>query len=426
MAEIYGPFDSGVGANFRESEWSEMFRHMVSDGIVPGYLNSLQVHADNTGMQVKVKSGAVYTRGHWYRSDAERTLAITAAHATLARWDLVILKLDWTNNLITVEVKTGTAAASPADPALTQNTSLWETALARVIVPAADGIISADQVTDLRVFSKTETINQLINPGFEIWQRGTGPFTANNAYAADRWQLTVATSTVSVSRETANVKDSLYSAAITYTHSGGGSVTLRQILEDIARYKGRVVTYSKWIKSSVVGTVKLRINDGTNNYDSPYNTSIGWELLTITAFIPTSATVLTAMLRFDVASCVCYADNGVLVISPTPADFTPFDPPIDLMRCQRYYQISNFSNAFIVQQHAGAGVALYFWTPFAVEMGGVPTMTKVGTFTVTNCGQPSVYSGDKRGFGWTFTVTAAGVGQVQGTGSAYFSAEWNP
>src|SRR5262245_43092534 len=42
---------------------------------------------------------------------------------------------------------------------------------------------------------------QLTNGGFEIWQRGAGPFTASGAYTADRWVLSITTGTASVTRQ---------------------------------------------------------------------------------------------------------------------------------------------------------------------------------------------------------------------------------
>lgn len=155
MTKTFIPFDSGAGASVFTAQWSKMMRTQFKDGVISNYLNDLQVYADSTGMQVKVKSGAGWIKGHYYENDLEEILAITAANATLARWDLVVLEVDWTkaDNQMIARVITGTPAASPALPALTQNTSVWQIPLAKVVVGAAVSTIIAGNVSDLRVFA---------------------------------------------------------------------------------------------------------------------------------------------------------------------------------------------------------------------------------------------------------------------------------
>src|SRR6266516_2712368 len=72
-----------------------------------------------------------------------------------------------------------------------------------------------------------KSVNQLVNGGFEIWQRGTGAFAANAAYTADRWQIgIVGTDTLSVSKNTANVDTgSIACAACTFTLGTGAGAT---------------------------------------------------------------------------------------------------------------------------------------------------------------------------------------------------------
>src|SRR5439155_10376677 len=67
--------------------------------------------------------------------------------------------------------------------------------------------------------------NLLVNPGFDIWQRGNGPFTATGAYSADRWIHNLAgTDTLSISKHTtaANLDTgSIASAACTFVLGTG-------------------------------------------------------------------------------------------------------------------------------------------------------------------------------------------------------------
>jgi hypothetical protein len=148
MTESSYPFDN---ADVYEAQWSQMLRQAaICNGYVPLHLNELLVYADSTGMQVKVKTGSAWIMGHFYMTDAELTKAIAASDATNPRWDIVVARLDWTNNLISIAVVTGTPAGSPSVPAVTQSTSVWEIKLAKVYIGATVTTIAADKVTDQR------------------------------------------------------------------------------------------------------------------------------------------------------------------------------------------------------------------------------------------------------------------------------------
>lgn len=155
----YAPFDSGAGANAMEVLWRKMMQHNHGDGvlasnILPASENEMSCYADNTGMQVKVRVGQVWLKGHWGESTSEKTLPISAAHATLDRIDRVIARAVYTTSStpgrIELDVITGTAAASPIAPPLVTNTSKCEIPIAKVTVQAAASSITADRVTDER------------------------------------------------------------------------------------------------------------------------------------------------------------------------------------------------------------------------------------------------------------------------------------
>lgn len=153
--DVYLPFDTGPGANVTEDGWRKMMRHVngSQSGVCKGFQNDMQVYADSTGMQVKVKTGECLMRGHYGSNDTEKILPIAAAHATLARIDRVIIRADFLNNVISLEMLTGTAASTPAAPAVTQSSTIWETSLATVSVAAASVTVAAAAVIDDRVFT---------------------------------------------------------------------------------------------------------------------------------------------------------------------------------------------------------------------------------------------------------------------------------
>lgn len=153
--DTYAPFDAGPGANVMEDTWRKMMKHMTRgrSGVLKGETLNCEVFGDSSGMQVKVRTGEVWIRGHWGEITSTKTLTLTAAHATLSRIDRVIARVDFSDNNIELDVLAGTAASSPTAPAVTQNSSLWEVSLATVSVPAADTSIGSNQVTDNRFYA---------------------------------------------------------------------------------------------------------------------------------------------------------------------------------------------------------------------------------------------------------------------------------
>lgn len=159
MAVTYFPFDAGAGAAVTESQWNQMARLWLRTGVARGQLNEFATFADSTGMQVKVPSGQAWIEGSFVQSDAQTTLAIGTAHATLARIDRVVLRRDSVGNTIALVVLAGTPASTPAPPAITQTASTWDLPLAQVLVPAAAATITAGNVTDERTFAQNVDVD---------------------------------------------------------------------------------------------------------------------------------------------------------------------------------------------------------------------------------------------------------------------------
>jgi len=150
MAQSAWPFEN---IDTSESQFSQWARN-IGEGVKGSSGGTeLKVYGDSSGMQVKVPAGFAMVRGHYYSNTAIETVAIAAAHATLARIDSVVLELDPSANTILLTVLTGTAASTPAAPTLTQtDTGVYQIRLANVAVAAAATTISAGNVTDTRTF----------------------------------------------------------------------------------------------------------------------------------------------------------------------------------------------------------------------------------------------------------------------------------
>lgn len=156
MATRYYPFDSGQGGAVTEQEWSKMTRHWMNTGVIQGGLNNFEVYADSTGMNVKVKSGEAWIKGHYFESDEEEVLPFAQADGSNPRIDRVVIRLDWGENRIELAVLQGVPAVSPVAPALTQNTARWEISLARIRVDAGVNTIPNNKVTDEREYTGSQ------------------------------------------------------------------------------------------------------------------------------------------------------------------------------------------------------------------------------------------------------------------------------
>lgn len=138
---------------------------ILEEGVFGKAANSYKVAQDTgSNMQVKVGSATAFDRAAvrvdfspnpvviCRHENATQTLTIPAAHGTLARKDIVILRvydnaLDSSGNSYSdLEVIQGTAAGSPSEPALPSSAIK----LAVVDVPAADTAITNSQITDSR------------------------------------------------------------------------------------------------------------------------------------------------------------------------------------------------------------------------------------------------------------------------------------
>lgn len=268
--------------------------------------------------------------------------------------------------------------------------------------------------------------NLLTNGGFEIWQRGAGAFTADAAYTADRWAISLgAASTISVTKAGVGIADtttdagSRYSAKVVYTHAAASSLR-QKFTEDSATaegVQGKTVSLSLRVKASVANAVRLAIFtwDGANaqtQYGSYHTGGGAWETLTVSLALDTDITSASVWIELG-ASGTFYMDNAMLVVGSVPADYKPLHPTDEMARCQRYYEVLGSSGG-------APAVVLRNYTPNATEVSGqwlsfqtrkalIPTVTKVGTWSVSNCNQPTVQNPSEQGVELVMISTAGGM-----------------
>lgn len=148
MAETYWPFESGSGSASGEDRWMSMAPLWALDGVTT---SSGLLVSTISGRNVQVAVGSAWVHGAYYTNDAAKTLAIAANASGNPRIDRVVLRRDLTANTVTALVVSGTAAASPTVPALTQvSTGIWEVPIAQY--RAESGFTNTDplKLTDER------------------------------------------------------------------------------------------------------------------------------------------------------------------------------------------------------------------------------------------------------------------------------------
>lgn len=261
-------------------------------------------------------------------------------------------------------------------------------------------------------------LNLLTNPGFEIWQRGTGAFTADAAYTADRWQITIGgTSTMSVSRDSANADaGSLYCAAVTFTFNA--TSYLKQKIEDFSQLRGRTMTFSARVKCSTASKVRLALDTtgaGSLSYSAYHSGSGNYETLSVTVALSGTGTGQAAYFVFD-GSCTAYLDNATLGTAGLPVAYVPLHPADDLARCQRYYEVLGGANQAIALYSWAASITnFYFTLGLKAEKAVAPTVTKNGTWALeVNTTGPTVLGGGTRSV-TAYITTTVGTGGRYGT-----------
>lgn len=152
MAVTYGFFDSVNGdRTYNADQISNYFLKLISNGVFATPSNSMQVVA-LSDMNVNVTAGWGFINCKWINNDSLYTLQLDAADIVLNRIDRVVLHLDTSAayRSITIQVKTGTAAATPTAPALTRSGSVYELSLAQIYVAAGATAITQAEITDER------------------------------------------------------------------------------------------------------------------------------------------------------------------------------------------------------------------------------------------------------------------------------------
>jgi len=278
---------------------------------------------------------------------------------------------------------------------------------------------TAGSVTNAMLGPDVARANLLTNGGFEIWQRGNGPFTANGVYSSDRWRQDLSgSSTLSVSKASSGSSGTptAPNGALqgTYVHNAESFVTQYLVQADkVDLLAGRSITFAMDVNANAANAVRLRLatnGTGSLNVLSAFAAGDGaWHRLSVTGLVPNDATTVTVGISL-MASATFYLNDAMLVVGSQAANYVPLHPADDLARCLRYYEIlGETPNEFLVVGYTGAGMNDCRVYGYKARKAVAPTATKNGTWNITNCGQPTVQTAGVSSVAVQTNVTALGA-----------------
>ena len=164
MAMVSWPFDSTVTYDgqgnpiyakaYSSDVLANILRKYFRNGVFTDEEGCFQV-LENGGMRVQVSPGHCLIQGRHGYNEAAATLTVSNADPALPRIDLVVLRLNLGVSALSIEpfIVTGSTAVSPAAPALTRNSTVYEIALAEIHVAAGASAITQAVITDTRLDS---------------------------------------------------------------------------------------------------------------------------------------------------------------------------------------------------------------------------------------------------------------------------------
>jgi len=282
-------------------------------------------------------------------------------------------------------------------------------------------IVTADLANNSVTQAKLDTSvplsgnrNVLINGSFELWQRtNSSEYTAQASAewkAPDRWwtaQLSTV-STLIVSRQTADTSFLQYGCRVQRKagQTGTGTIYLGQVLESSMskRFSGQQATLSFYVKkgANAPSTFNVVVYSGNGTDQSSGSLfSAGWT--SGAAIIDQSVTPTTTMTRYSYTFSVGSINQLGVWFKWTPSgtagadewfqfegvqleigsQVTPFEQrlhPIELMLCQRYYQVvASGANAGIGNVTYTNTNTLEGYIHLPVQMRTTPTLASQTT-----------------------------------------------
>jgi hypothetical protein len=300
--------------------------------------------------------------------------------------------------------------------------------------------------------------NRIINGDMKVAQRGTSfsntaPGSLINHYTLDRWfaYRSAYANNTSVSRQT-GFGGSQY--CLRHGRTAGDTITgallVGQIIESVnmADLQGQTVTLSFWARAGANysgGSLSVAVVTGTTADEGATTFISGWAGIS-TAPISTTQAITSTATRYTftgtvpsnalemffylvwtptgTAGAADYIEITGVQLEPgtkaTPYEFVTYSE--QLAQCQRYFQLvvpGDMTGAWGAFTATAQGVGTY---SYKVTMRAIPT-TSSPTWTLTNCGAPSITSSTVNALIYVGTASALGNASFQNPTNITASAE---
>lgn len=158
-------------------------------------------------------------------------------------------------------------------------------------------------------------------------------------------QHTLSGASATVAREGTIVKSGTYSAAVARV---GANATLYHDLLDYTSYLGRRMTFGAWVYATVASRARISLGDDVGTTDSSYHSGVaGWEFLTVTRNIDSSAVRIRCGMEVNDGNTTAYFDGGILVEGETT--YLDLSEYIESWKPSQKIRMPNF----IAPRHAG-------------------------------------------------------------------------
>ena len=146
MAETFGFFPD---VPYSPEDFTGYFTDFYANGIHAEDTSYFQV-LENSGMALTVKRGTAYIAGHFFKPPTDLTVSLAESDVEYPRIDLIVIRCDYVNENVRLEVITGEPNTVPAIPEMERNAGVYDLGLAAITVNPNVSKITQVNIKDLR------------------------------------------------------------------------------------------------------------------------------------------------------------------------------------------------------------------------------------------------------------------------------------
>jgi len=196
----FGMFNSINGdRRYKAEDFAQYFATFIGNGIFVNPSDCLQIRANGDSMSVIVRPGKAWVNGYYLINDEDYNLPLTVGDKTLNRIDRIVIRLNFVERKMSVEVKKGALSASPVAPTLKRDADAYELVLADVYIAKGALTITQGAITDTRLNNNLcglmhGVVNQVDTTTiFNQYQQWFNDYSVTKAQEFLTWQTNVTT-----------------------------------------------------------------------------------------------------------------------------------------------------------------------------------------------------------------------------------------